>query len=137
MEFYPYDMTLFCKEKDKETGKERYRRIYFYGIDWQESVGVKYLKYTNSSVDNDTNILIFTPYRNDLEYLKPKEYAQLDDKTNYYTFNIHDKIVKGIVDFNVETAKDLRDLELKFDCVTNIIKISNCDIFGHFELECE
>lgn len=137
MEFYPYDMTLFCKEKDRVTGKERYRRIYFYGIDWQERVGVKYLKYTNSSVDNDTNILIFVPYRTDLEYLKPKEYAQLEDKTNYYTFNIHDKIVKGIIDFNVETVKDLRDLELKFDCVINIIKISNCDIFGHFELECE
>lgn len=129
-------MTLFCKHYDKVLKKEVYRRIYFYDIDWQEDVGVKYLKYTKSSMNTDSDILIFVPYPNDLKYVKPKEYERLENKEGYYTFKAHDKIVKGIVDFEITDSKKIKELEINFDDVVDILRFEDCDLLGHFELEC-
>lgn len=130
-------ITLFCKHLDKITRKEIYRRIYFYNVDWQQSLGVKYLKYTKSSMNTDAEILIFVPYHKELKYITPKKYDQLDSKDGYYTFKAHDKIVKGIIDFEITDTNKLRELELKYDDVVDILRVENCDMFGHFELECE
>lgn len=129
-------MTLFCKHYDKVLKKEVYRRIYFYDIDWQEDVGVKYLKYTKSSMNTDSDILIFVPYPKDLKYVKPKEYERLENKEGYYTFKAHDKIVKGIVDFEITDSKKIKELEINFDDVVDILRFEDCDLLGHFELEC-
>lgn len=130
-------ITLFCKHLDKVTRKEMYRRIYFYNVDWQQSLGIKYLKYTKSSMNTDSDILIFVPYHKELKYITPKKYDQLDSKDGYYTFKAHDKIVKGIIDFEITDTNKLRELELKHDDVVDILRVENCDMFGHFELECE
>lgn len=129
-------MTLFCKHYDKELKKEVYRRIYFYNIDWQEDVGIKYLKYTKSSMDSDSDILIFVPYPSDLKYVRPKEYDRLENKEGYYTFKAHDKIVKGIIDFEITDSKKIKELEIDFDDVVDILRVEDCDMLGHFELEC-
>lgn len=130
-------ITLFCKHVDRMTKKEIYRRIYFHNVDWQQSTGIKYLKYTKSSMNTDSDILVFVPYHNELKYLSPKKYERLENKENYYTFKAHDKIVKGIIDFEITDTSKLRELEFKYDDVVNILKVEDCDIFKHFELECE
>lgn len=129
-------MTLFCKHYDKATKKDVYRRIYFHDVDWQQDIGIKYLKYTKSSMNTDSDILIFVPYRTDLKYVKPKEYERLENKEGYYTFKAHDKIVKGIIDYEMTDTKMVRELELNFDDVVDILRVEDCDMFGHFELEC-
>lgn len=130
-------ITLFCKHLDKAINKEVYRRIYFYNADWQQDVGIKYMKYSKSSMNTDSDILIFVPYHNELKYITPKRYDQLESKEGYYTFKPHDKIVKGIIDFDITDTSKLRELELKYDDVVNILRVENCKMFGHFELECE
>lgn len=129
-------MTLFCKHYDKIAKKDVYRRIYFYDIDWQQDLGIKYLKYTKSSMNTDSDILIFVPYQANLKYVKPKEYERLENKEGYYTFKAHDKIVKGIIDYEMTDTKMVRELELNFDDVVDILRVEDCDMFGHFELEC-
>lgn len=131
------NMTLFCKHLDKSTKKEVYRRIYFYNIDWQQDIGIKYLKYTKSSMNTDFEVLIFVPYHKSLKYVPPKKYDQLENKEGYYTFKAHDKIVKGIIDFEITDTSKLRQLEFEYDNVVNILRVEDCDMFGHFELECE
>lgn len=130
-------ITLFCKHVDKVTKKEVYRRIYFHDVDWQQNIGIKYLKYTKSSMNTNCDILLFVPYRDDMKYVTPKKYEQLENKEGYYTFKTHDKIVKGVIDFEITDSSKLRELELKYDDVVNILSVEDCDMFGHFELECE
>ena len=131
------DVTLFCSYIDNNSGKKAYRRIYFYKADWQQNLGVKYLKYTKSSMNTSSDITIFIPYREDLQYITPKRYQQLEDKEGYYTFNIHDKIVKGIIDFDIDSPTNLKLLETKFDDVVDILRVEDCEMLKHFELECE
>ncbi|MGL5329350.1 MAG: hypothetical protein ACRDD7_08780, partial [Peptostreptococcaceae bacterium] len=121
--------TLFCSEIDKITNQKKYKRIYFNNIDWQSNAGVKYLKYNKSSMNTDSDILLFVPYRDDLKYVSPKKYSQLLNKDSYYTFNTHDKIVKGIVDININNAIDMKNLEMNYDDVVDILKVTNCDMF--------
>lgn len=130
-------ITLFCKHIDKVTRKEVFRKIYFHNVDWQQDAGIKYLKYTKSSMNTDYDVLIFVPYHNELKYITPKKYEQLENKEGYYTLKTHDKIVKGIIDFEITDTSKLRELELNYDDVVNILRVEDCNMFNHFELECE
>ena len=132
-----YSITLFCSGIGAVTGAKSYKRVCFNNADWQQNLVIKFLKYNKSSMNTDSDILIFVPYHKSMKYVTPKKYNQLENKEGYYTFNVNDKIVKGIIDFEITSAKDLKELELKFDDVVNILKIEDCNMFKHFELACE
>lgn len=128
-------ITLF--HKCRKGKQEDYVRFYFHNVDWQQDIGVKYLKYTKSSMNTDSDILLFVPYPDDMEYISPKRYDALENKKNYFTFATHDKIVKGIIDYEITDRQSLKDLELNYDDVVDIVRVEDCNMLGHFELECE
>lgn len=134
------NITLFNAYFDKETRTTKYNRSYLYGVDWQEckSMSINQVRGIMSADD----ILIFIPYNcyaEDKKYIKPKLYQQLDDseKNDYFTFKENDKIVKGIIDYDISIDNTIKKLELSYDDVVDVKSITTCDMMGHFELGCE
>lgn len=132
--FSDYNATLF--NEVRKNGKVTYEKTYLYGIDWQAEEGVKTLKTSNTAVDSKSDITLFVPYKaTDKIYISPKKFNNLENHDGYYTLRAHDKIVKGIIDFDL-TPSNYRELELKYDDVVTIATVVNCDIMNHFQIEC-
>ena len=78
---------------------------------------------------------------NDLDklenYISPKQFAKLSDseRMTYFTLAMDDKVVKGVIDFEIEGIKPYRiaDLENNFDNVVNIM--SSRELSDHWEVE--
>ena len=131
--------TLFNISLD-ENRKPFYYRTYLTGIDWQQATGVKFLKTTGSSADIDNKILIFVKYGayEGKSYIGPKKFSQLEDKSNYYTFNEgEDILLKGIHDIEITNSQEFNDIQRNYDDVVKIINVTKCELTKHFELGCE
>ena len=134
--FDNYNATLF--NQYRRGNKVFYKRTYLYGIDWQCEAGVKSLKTSKTSIDSKNDIVLFIPYDStDKKYVQPKAYQQLENTDGFYTLQPHDKIIKGIVDIEINDSQDYRNLELKHDDVATVYVITDCDIMNHFEVECD
>jgi len=125
-------ITLYNKYYDFATGYDMYQRTVINDVDWQGK--------RNATVANtglllaDSIIIIVDKLEN---YVSPKQFAKLSDteRINYFTFAMADKIVKGVIDFEVMGIKpySIADLEKNFDHVVNIM--SSRELSDHFEIE--
>lgn len=92
-----------------------YQRTYLYKVDWGAPA-----KNIGSPASYSTQIVI--PFEQTL-YFRPVR-AWLLDKTNHWTLQLEDVIVKGIVDAQIDTVTDLygnyslTDLRKKYELVT-------------------
>lgn len=129
------DMTLYNKV-DSADGP-LYYRTHLYGVNWQDVK--KSVSGSNGLVTEDRSE-IFVPAEIDTEksYVKPVAYKAAD-KTAAYTFAKGDVIVRGIVNFEITSAKDsnLKVLQNSFDDVMTITSVATLDhgSLQHFELE--
>lgn len=125
-------ITLYNKYYDFATGYDMYQRTVINDVDWQGK--------RNATVANtglllaDSIIIIVDKLEN---YVSPKQFAKLSDveRINYFTFAMADKIVKGVIDFEVMGIKpySIADLEKNFDHVVNIM--SSRELSDHWEVE--
>lgn len=123
---------MYNKYYDFATGYDMYQRTVINDVDWQGK--------RNATVANtglllaDSIIIIVDKLEN---YVSPKQFAKLSDteRINYFTFAMADKIVKGVIDFEVMGIKpySIADLEKNFDHVVNIM--SSRELSDHFEIE--
>ncbi len=125
------DITIFNKVRiDRET---KYIKSYIYGVHWQDSKGVNILR---SGLESADSAKLFIPFSSGENYLTPKEF-----KVNYnghFTLQHEDVVVKGIVEDEYTTIKDL---EKKYDFVKTITTVDTKD-FGsknmqHWEVGAE
>lgn len=113
------DVTIFNKYiENRET---KYQKSYIYGVHWEDSKGANVLK---SGLDNADKSIIYIPFYNGKNYLKPKEFVK--DNIGNFTLQHEDIIVKGIIDDEFTTIKAL---EAKYDDVRMITKVDTRD-FG-------
>jgi len=133
--FSDYNATLY--NLVKKEGKVTYKRTYLYGIDWQSETGIKILKTSNTALDPKATISVFIPYEStDKTYLSPKKFNELTNHEKFFTLKAHDKLVKGIIDFEVNNVNDFKLLETKYDDVVTVATVINSEIMGHFEVDC-
>nr|DAL84489.1 MAG TPA: hypothetical protein [Caudoviricetes sp.] len=126
------DITLYNAFYDKENDITKYIRTYIRGVHIETSLGVK--SDGKGSLNNQNECAIYIPFDADLEgkeYISPVHFEQLSeiDRDNYFTFNNDDKIVRGIVDFEItgEIGNNIKTLENNFDDVFNITSIKKND----------
>ena len=119
------DITLYNRYYSKEKQCDKYIRTYLRGVNWQgkQAVQVGYKGINSADV-----ISIYIPkgVDSDLkEYISPKKYKDLSEKEKerYFTFTYGDKIVKGIIDFDLTGIKPNNEkyLEESYDDVVTII----------------
>lgn len=118
----------------------KYVKTYLYGVDWQEkqSMSINQVR----GIMNADSISIFIDCdvnSNGKKYITPRAFLQLPDseKENYYTFRANDKIVKGIVDFDINETNTIKQLETNYDGVVDIKTVISCNMMEYFELGCE
>lgn len=109
------DITIYNRYFDKETRLDKYQRTVLYGVFWDERKAVNRLQ--SGLVDADeVSIMIPFSIETDKVYVPPKEFEKLADKSNYFTLQEGDRVVKGAVDFEI-TGK-VSDLDKEYEAYT-------------------
>ncbi|HIG0355972.1 TPA: DUF6751 family protein [Clostridium sporogenes] len=126
------DITIYNKWYDSVNDMDKYQRTVIKGVNWQ---GKRNGTVSDKGLLLADSALIFIDKLDN--YISPKRFARLtpEERPNYFTFSVGDKIVKGEVDFEVTGISPYRisDLEKKFDDVIDIKSVSK--LSSHFEVE--
>lgn len=126
------DITIYNKFYDSTNDIDKYQRTVIQGVNWQSkrngTVSDKGLLFADST-------LIFIDKLDN--YISPKRFLELPDqeRPNYFTFSVGDKIVKDEVDFEITGISPYRigDLEKNFDDVIDIKSVN--ELATHWEVE--
>lgn len=131
------DITLYNKYLDKETRLDKYQRTVLKGVFWEDKKAYNRLQ---SGLESADEVSIIVPFKVPLErqYLSPKEFEKAIDKSSYFTLQETDRVVKGIIDYEI-TSK-VSDLDKEYEAFT-ITSVDTKD-FGsnhmrHWELGCK
>ncbi|NFH48837.1 hypothetical protein FC976_16820 [Clostridium sporogenes] len=126
------DITIYNKFYDSANDMDKYQRTVVKGVNWQ---GKRNGTVSDKGLLLADSTLIFIDKFD--KYISPKRFAKLssEERHNYFTFSVGDKIVKGEVDFEVTGISPYRisDLEKSFDDVIDIKSVSK--LSSHFEVE--
>ncbi len=109
------DITVYNKYFNKETRTDKYQRTVLHGVFWDDKKAMNRLQ---SGLENADEVLVVIPFAviSDKEYINPKEFERLEDKSNYFTLREEDRIVKGDIDF--EIIGKLSDLDKEYEAFT-------------------
>ncbi len=117
-------ITLYNKYYNRDVGVEEWYRTVINAANWQGNIGVSSRDKGLATTDS---VNIYIPMSADFggkTYIRPNAFARLDssDVQNYFTFTPDDKIVKGVIDFEIDGIKPntSAELEKRYDDVVNI-----------------
>ena len=130
--FINSDITIYNNFYDFISESDKYQRTVIKDVNW---TGKRNATVTNSGLLlADSVRIILDKLEN---YISPKQFRKLsdDERVNYFTLSVGDKIVKGEIDFEIEGIKPyaITDLENNFDDVVNIM--SSQELSDHWEVE--
>lgn len=133
------DLTLFNRYYDNKKDCYLYKKTYLKGVNWQDTKSISVTDLGAVSVDRTTIFVPVDVNSGGNKYLKPKTFKRHADKTLIYTFENEDIVVKGIIDFDINTPKGVANLQHQYDDVMVITKVVD-NRYGskgiqHFELE--
>lgn len=130
------DITIYNKYYDAENDIEKYQRTVIKDVDWQEK---RNANVSDKGLNLDNSILIFIDINSvgGKQYIGPKQFVRLssEERVNYFTFSLGDKIVKGEIDFELTGIRpnSIADLQSNYDDVVTILGISSFS--SHWEVE--
>lgn len=128
-----FNDTVTIYNKYRENGTEKWQQAVLYGVFWNENKGAVMRKTGVSSADT-VQIIIPRSVHSDKEYISPKAWASLEDKSRYFTLQSGDTIVKGCVNYDIQrSSSELTTL----DGCHIITNVDNKDFGGemaHFEV---
>lgn len=131
--FFKDNITLYNACYNKELGVNEYFKTYLTGVDWQ---GQQNINATDKGIISADSVKIIIPFlvcSEGKKYIGCKEFEKLDiaEKEKYFTFNNNDKIVKSLIDFDIDSknGKTIKMLENLFSDVVNINSVITHD-FG-------
>lgn len=126
------DITIYNKYYDAANDVDKYQMTVIKGVNWQ---GKKHATVSDKGLLLADSTLIFIDKLDN--YIKPKKFNKLSDeeRPNYFTLAVGDKIVKGEITFEITGIKPYRvaDLENEFDDVINIKSVNI--LTDHIEVE--
>ena len=128
---FPHTVTIYNRYKDGTI--EKWQRTVLSGVFWNGSKGVVMRKTGTASADG---LQLIIPFSADVSrgYLKPKEFADLEDKTGHWTLAPKDMVILGKIDH--EVVKSSSELTA-FDDVMIIASVDTRDFGGemaHWEV---
>lgn len=109
------DITIYNKYFDKDTRLDKYQRTVLRGVFWN---CVKAYNRLQSGMQDADAVTIYIPFgiKADREYIEPKEFEKLEDKSGYFTLAEGDRVVKDVIDFEIEGK--LSDLDREYEAFT-------------------
>ena len=108
---------------------ETWQRVQIEGVHWEQ----------RHAVEGDRNssdiAVVFIPFARGDDYLKPREWQALSNKSEYWTLQIGDVVVKGLVgDELVAGTFTLSNLKTAYDDVLMVASVDTRD-FGSSALQ--
>lgn len=129
------DITIFNKVKART---EQWTRFQIPRVVWQSTQMVNRAK---PGVIASDIAFIMIPFARKAKYLVPMAWQALENKSEFWTLQEGDCIVRGLVDDNPETASLITTLKGKYPEVVIISSIDAMDEgspnMRHFELSCK
>ena len=120
------DCTIYNKHQVSRV--DIFYRVQIEGVHWEQ----RHAREGNE--DNDFT-LVFIPFARGEDYLKPREWQALSNKSEHWTLQIGDVIVKGLVsDELVAGTFTLSNLKAAYDDVLMIASVDTRD-FGSSALQ--
>ncbi len=110
---FPHTITIYNKDRS-----EKYHRKVIKGVFWDSSKGSIMRKTGSTAADG---LMLIIPINADKNYLKPKEWLELTDKTGHWTLQPKDVVILGKIEY--EVVKSSKEL-MQFD---DVLTISNID----------
>lgn len=105
-----------------------YLRTEITSVAWENQTGVKRL--TSGGVISDDKAIIYIPFQRGSAFLSPKTWQALanEDKSDNWTLQEGDIIVKGIASDEITTEFTVSDLMAKYDDVLKITLAATFDM---------
>lgn len=116
------NITIYNKYIDASTRTEKYQRTEILQVAWENRKGSNILASGgNIAVDQAT---IFIPSMGRENYLAGKEWKALTSKTGYWTLQVGDVIVRGLVTDSISGATTITSLKEKYN---DVLVVSSVD----------
>lgn len=116
---------------------EKYQRFEITAVVWQATSAISRAKEQVSA----NSALIMIPFAYGANYLKPKAWQTLADKSGYWTLQEGDVIARGVVTEEIDTEYKISDLRADYDEVVTIHAIAAMDEGSanvrHWEVNCK
>ena len=117
--------------KYKEGNVEKWHRTVLDAVFWNSCKGANFRK---TGLENADSVTVLIPFSvsPEIQYVEPKQWITLIDKTNTWTLQNGDILVKGNTGYDI--VKSSKELDQLFDQVRTITKIDAMD-FGSRHLQ--
>ena len=108
-------MTIYNKYFDKATRLDKYQRTVLNNVFWEDKKAYNRLQ---SGLTDADEVSIIIPFKvsSDKQYVSPREFGRLEDKSNHFTLQEGDRIVKGDIDFEIDGK--ISDLDREYEAFT-------------------
>lgn len=118
------DLTLYNKYIDPTTRTEKYQRAEIIGVTWQ---GRKAANGLHSGLFASNSVSVFIPFARNANYVQPIAWQALVTKTEKWTLQDGDVIVKGLVSDEITASPvfTMTNLKAKYD---NVLVITSVDM---------
>lgn len=128
------NITIYNKYLDEATRLDKHKRTTIKNVFFDEKKAVNRLQ---SGLESADHVLLLIPfdYTSQSNYVSPREFEELEDKSNHFTLKTGDKIIKGDIEYEVE--RKISELDELYETFT-ITSVDSKD-FGsshmrHWEL---
>ena len=119
------DLTIYNKYIDPSTRSEKYQRSQVKAVAWENRKASNTIA-TGGSISVD-QARLFIPFQRGGNYVKAKAWQALSTKTNWWTLQEGDVIVKGLVSDEIGTGFTVTALKAKYDDVLMISSVDTMD----------
>jgi hypothetical protein len=109
------DITVYNKYTDPVTLTDKYRRTVIHNVQWFVTETAKRVDTGRNADDKAYVIIPFSSAQEDV-FLTPFEYNSIEDKSGFFTLAPSDRIVRGIIDY--EVTGRISELEKAYDTYT-------------------
>lgn len=125
------DMTLYNQIPGPDG--PTWQRTQIKGVFWED--GKKVNVGETGLVSADLTV-VFIPFSNTAGYLKPVEFRRAKDRTEHFTLDNGDIVVRGLTDFELTSEKGANEKALRqqYDDVMTIVSVEKND-FGSPEMQ--
>jgi hypothetical protein len=117
-----------------ENREERCQRTQIEAVRWEDRKAANVLASGGNLEADKAQLMI--PFSRP-GYLEPREWQALADKSNYWTLQVGDVIVKGLVTDEITGVFTISDLDRKYDYVLVITIVDTFDttvVFPHWKV---
>lgn len=111
-------ITIYNHYIDQKTQEDHYQRTMIGPVFWD-----------SASLIDEEEVTVYVPFASSSErqYVGPKAFAALEDKSAYWTLDMEDKIVRGVIDFEPDANQRIGKLEQMYDNVITIKRVDTRD----------